>query len=128
MLYNTQYICSYQDSDVFIETDTITAEEKEFVRNCIYRQDLLNIFSLEEFDDSLINEKLAELFTQIKYYSVLDDCMTDMAKSINVNDPMIGLMLLFSFDYLHLFHPFICEYLENGSIENIDELKRKIVI
>jgi hypothetical protein len=128
MLYNTQYVCSYQDSDVFIETDIITAEEKEFVRNCIYRQDLLNIFSMEEFDDSLINEKLTELYTQIKYYSVLDDCMREMAKSISATDSMFGLMMLFSFDYLYLFHPFICEYLENGSIENIDELKRKISV
>ncbi len=130
MFYNTRYVCSYQDSDVFIETDNITDTEKDFIRNCIYRQDLLNIFSMEEFNDSIINEKITQLHEQIKFYSVLNDCMTYLANSINTTDSLFGLMVLFSFDYLFLIHPYICEYLDNGFISdtNILQMKQKITV
>jgi hypothetical protein len=44
-------------------------------------------------------------------------------------DPEFGLILLFSFDFLHLFHPFICEYLETGEIsrEKYDKLINLII-
>ena len=130
MFYNTRYVCSYQDSDVFIETDDITATEKDFIRNCIYRQDLLNIFSMEEFDDSTINEQIAQLHVQIKFYSALNDCMTCLANSINTADSLLGLMVLFSFDYLFLIHPYICEYLDNGFISdtNLIQMKQRITV
>jgi len=47
-LYNTAYVVSYMDSDVFIETDEVNDSEKAFILSCIYRQDLLNIFGLDE--------------------------------------------------------------------------------
>ena len=127
-LYNTAYVVSYMDSDVFIESDEVNDTEKSFILSCIYRQDLLNIFGLEEFVETTINKKITKLFKLLKYHSDLYDCMLIAAKATNDDDPLSGLIILFSFDYLHLAHPCFCEYIETGRItlKNLDQLKTEL--
>jgi hypothetical protein len=116
------------DSDVFLETDKINEAEKTFILSCIYRQDLLNIFGLEEFVETTINTKIAKLFKLLKYHSGLYDCMLIATKAVSEEDGLSGLMVLFSFDYLHLAHPCICEYIDTGKIqlEKLDKLKLEL--
>ena len=127
-LYNTAYVISYMDSDVFLESDKINDDEKTFILNCIYRQDLLNIFGLEEFVETTINTKIAKLFKLLKYHSGLYDCMMIATKAVSEEDGLSGLMVLFSFDYLYLAHPCICEYIDTGKIqlEKLDKLKTEL--
>ena len=127
-LYNTAYVISYMDSDVFLESDKINEAEKTFILSCIYRQDLLNIFGLEEFVETTINTKIAKLFKLLKYHSGLYDCMLIATKAVSEEDGLSGLIILFSFDYLHLAHPCICEYIDTGKIqiEKLDKLKSEL--
>jgi len=116
------------DSDVFIDTDEVTDDEKAFILSCIYRQDLLNIFGLDEFVETVINHKITKLFKLLKYHIDLLDCMLIAAKATSEDDALTGLMILFSFDYLHLAHPCICEYIDTGRIThaNLDQLKTEL--
>jgi hypothetical protein len=116
------------DSDVFLESDKINEAEKTFILSCIYRQDLLNIFGLEDFVETTINTKIAKLFKLLKYHSGLYDCMLIATKAVSEEDGLSGLMVLFSFDYLHLAHPCICEYIDTGKIqlEKLDKLKLEL--
>ena len=116
------------DSDVFIETDEVNDAEKTFIRSCIYRQDLLNIFGLDEFVETTINNKIAKLIKLLRYHTDLYDCMLIASKAMNEDDALSGLMILFSFDYLHLAHPCICEYIKTGKItqEKKDKLKTEL--
>jgi hypothetical protein len=116
------------DSDVFLETDDVNDDEKTFIRSCIYRQDLLNIFDLEEFVETTINNKIKKLLKFLKYHSGLYDCMLIASKAVSEEDGLSGLMVLFSFDYLHLAHPCICEYMETGKIqlEKLEQLKSEL--
>jgi hypothetical protein len=127
-LYNTEYVVSYMDSDVFTETDQVNDAEKTFIRSCIYRQDLLNIFGLEDFNEMTINNKITKMLKLLKYHSGLYDCMLIASKVVREDDALSGLMILFSFDYLYLAHQCICEYIETGSIEQktIDQLKTEL--
>lgn len=127
-IYNTKYVISYMDSDVFLETDEVNASEKEFILNCIYRQDILNVFGLEEFVETTINNKITKLLKFLKYHSGFLECMLIAAKATNEDDALTGLMILFSFDYLYLAHPCICEYIESGKItpEKLDKLKTEV--
>ena len=116
-MYDPTVICTYMDDDVFLETDEVTDAEKDFIRNCIYRQELLNAFSLDEYDDEAINKTITELFplaTQCGIPSVQDD------------DPVVGFMMLFSFDYFYYAHPLICEMLQTGQIKSVDALASRI--
>ena len=128
-LYNTAYVVSYMDSGVFLETDNVNDAERSFVLNCIYRQDLLNIFGLEEFNEFVINAKIKNLSKLLKYHSGLLECMLVASKTAgDAEDVLTGLIILFSFDYLHLLNPCICEYIETGRINQtaIDNLKLEL--
>jgi hypothetical protein len=137
-MYNTKYICSYMDSDVFIETDNVTETDKDFVRNCIYRQDLLNIFNLDKFDETVIIKQLETIYDKvINSYNALEkcegvntdfyNCIKKLSSMINVDEKM-ALLVLYSFDYLYLTHICVCEFLETGKIStsNIQNLENNI--
>ena len=47
-MYNTKLVCTYNTSDVFLDSDNITEDEKKFICDTIYRQELLNILGIEE--------------------------------------------------------------------------------
>ena len=126
-MYNTKYVCSYMDSDVFIETDNVTETDKDFIRNCIYRQDLLNIFKLDKFDETVISKHLATIYDKVILNFVFYDCIKKVSTTINVDEKM-ALLVLYSFDYLYLTHICVCEFLETGKIStnNIQNLENKI--
>jgi hypothetical protein len=128
-MYNTKYICTYNEENVFNENDNITESDKEFVRDALYRQDILNIFKIEEFDMDNIDEYLKNLYDKIKENKEINLMLKKFANIYLSEDPEFGLILLFSFDFLHLFHPFICEYLETGEIsrEKYDKLINLII-
>ena len=117
--YNTRYVCTYLDSDVFIETDEINDDERDFIRNCIYRQDMLNIFELDDFDSDAINASIETIYDLIRYNSKFDDIIKYMGEG----DGLMGLTILFSYDYLHLTHPCICQYIETHHA-NTTELEK----
>jgi hypothetical protein len=127
-MYNTEVVCTYHSSDVFLETDKISEKDKQFVRNCLYKQEFLNIFNLEEFNDTLINKKINDLYEKIKECKELIYIIGKMLEKyyytleLNLyeddeNYIKLGLMTLFSYEYLHLSHSCISEFLKNNKIE-----------
>jgi hypothetical protein len=115
-MYNTKYICTYNDENVFNEDDKVSESDKDFIRDALYRQDILNIFELDEFELENININLKELHDKIKNNEDINTILKKYAGIYLSEDTEFGLLLLFSFDFLHIFHPFICEYLEKGEI------------
>jgi hypothetical protein len=128
-MYNTKVECTYNTPEVFLETDNITDDEKMFIRDTIYRQEFLNILDIDYQDDDnenddKINSTLKELYTQIKDCAELKKCMVKVIeKHMNIgkymaNDEELGLLLLFSYDYMYLTHICISEFIETGKISN----------
>lgn len=115
-MYNTKVVCTYNTVDVFLETDDITESEMEFVRDALYRQELLDILELEEHDEQLMSEALHKLYEQVKGSQELRECMVKMARRLMTADEEFGLLILFAYDYMYLTHACICEYLETGEI------------
>jgi hypothetical protein len=116
VMYNTKVVCTYNTVDVFLDTDNITASEMEFVRDALYRQELLDILELEEHDEELMSEALHKLYEQVKGSQELRKCMVKMARRLMTADEEFGLLILFAYDYMYLTHPCVCEYLETGEI------------
>jgi hypothetical protein len=115
------------DSDVFIDTDDVNEAEKDFIRNCIYRQDLLNIFKLDMFDEIVINKKINKIYDKSKSHEEFNKCIIKVAELIGV-DPKFGFIILYSFDHLYLTHMCVCELLETGniSLDKINNLQKNI--
>jgi hypothetical protein len=130
-MYNTKYICTYNDSDVFLESEKnqLNNDEKEFVTNALYRTDLLNIFGVEEFNEDVFDKIISELYTKIYIHKELSMFMERLAGRYMSIDKEFGLMILYSFDFLYLTHPCVCEFLEKGKISNniMNTLKNAII-
>jgi len=129
-MYNTKIICRYNDYifENLAEIEHMTEKDKDFFLTDLYRQEFLNIFGLEEYDETKINQTLDELYEKIKDCKELKECMLKLASNIMSLDEEIGMLFLFSYDYMHLSHICICEFLETGQIsqDNISKLKTEI--
>jgi translation elongation factor EF-Ts len=135
-MYNTKVECTYNTPEVFLETDNITDDEKSFIRNIIYRQELLNVLDIDyenndEDNEEKISEAIKDLYNRVKDSNCLRKCMVKVVqKHMNVgkymtSDEELGMMLLFSYDYMYLTHICISEFIETGNID--DENIRKLV-
>jgi hypothetical protein len=128
-MYNTKYLCTYNSNDVFLENDNVNGEEVDFIRHILYKQDILNIFDVEEYDDKEFNKEIHVIYEKIKHCEKLKNCITKLANDLFSEDLEIGLIILFSYDYLYLSHLCISEYLETGDLltGNINKLESIIL-
>ena len=133
-MYNTKIKCTYNTFDLFkdidgiSDIDNITDEEKNLARETIYRYELLNIFDRTEYNEIEINECIDELYEDIKESTELTECMLKLAGQFMSEDKKLGLMILFSYDYMYLSHMCISEFLENGKISKHNILKLKSIV
>ena len=123
-MYDTTVTCTYMDDDVILESDGVNDNEASFIRSCIYRQELLNIFCLEDFDESVINKQVEILYEKVKNMDGFTGLLTN---EFSPDDELLGFTILYSYDFLYLTHPLICELLETGSIQTTEKLKAAIL-
>jgi hypothetical protein len=129
-MYNTKYIITYNDSSVFLDSDKISDNDKNFIMDALYRNDLFNIFNLDEldFNENVFDKIISDLYKMVSVEPNILSIMKILAGKYMSDDLEFGLMLLFSFDYLFLTHPCICEFIETGKIsqDKIEDLKKVI--
>ena len=109
-MYNTKYICSY--------TAPVNKNIDADKDNSVYRKDILNIFSIDTFNETIITNEIDNILHKVKLHPEFKICLEKMSQIYKVNDLGVGLLLLYSFDYLYLTHPCICEFLETGTIQS----------
>lgn len=114
-MYNIDYECRYYKDDVFLDTDDVTDEEKDFIRTILYREDLLSLFYIEDDLDNF--EIISSLYTHLADSSELVECMKMASSNIMSLDNTHGLCVLFSYDYMYLTHKCVCSYLSTGKVD-----------
>jgi hypothetical protein len=125
-MYDTKFECRYHRDDVFLDTDNVNEHEKCFIRDILYKEDLLNIFSIDHFDDfGTFSNVISELYNKIKECEPLTEPMKKMATKVISEDLQTGLCILYSYDYMNITHKCVSEYLDTGSLsqENIKLLE-----
>jgi hypothetical protein len=128
-MYNTKSECRYHKHKVFLDTDEVTDNEKDYIRNILYSEDLSNILNIDDtygFDN--FDAIISDIYKQLMHSNELRECMRQAAATIISENEEVGLCLLFSYDFLFITHTCICEYLETSEIGNgkIQLLKNKI--
>ena len=119
-MYNTKVICTYHTDDIFLESDNISLNEKGFIREVIYRQELLDILGIENYNETEMNNAIHELYNHVKDCKEIKECIKEISKQFMIaNDDEFGLILLYSYDYLCITHICISEYLENGHFSEL---------
>ena len=127
-MYNTKVICTYHTDDIFIESDNISEHEKGFIREAIYRQELLDILGIDKYNEREMNNAIHELYIRVKDSKEIKECMHELSKQFMINnDEELGLILLYSYDYLYISHICISEYLDNGNFSELllEKIKQK---
>ena len=127
-MYNTKHVCIYNSNTVFLPTDKVNENEKMCIMNVLYRQDILNIFDIEEFDEKIINACICDLYEKVKTNEPIKQLTDLLAQQFGLDEGITGLIILYSFDYLHVTHTCISQFLETGSIlpENLNEMQKII--
>ena len=115
-MYNTKAICTYNTPEVFLEEDNISEEEKGFVRDALYRQELSNILGIEDFEDSEMEGTIHELYKKTSENPFLKECMIKLSGQFMTIDCEFGLMIMFSYDYMYLTHICVSELIDTGII------------
>ena len=127
-MYNTKVICTYNTPDVFSVDDNINEEEKGFVRDTLYRQELLDILGMEEFNDSEMEKTIHQLYKKISENPFIKECVLKLSGQFMSIDCEFGLMIMFSYDYMYLSHICISEFLDTGSISEKNMSKLRSII
>lgn len=127
-MYNTKVVCTYNASEVFNDSDDINDEGKEFIRDSLYRQELLDILGMDEFNENEMNDAIHDLYEQIKNNKELTNCMSKLSGRFLSEDLELGLMILFAYDYMYLTHICISEYLETGQISEKNMFQLKLIL
>ena len=84
----------------------------------------MNVFNINTddncFDETFteqINDRISQLYKIINGIKFLEACIKQISeKYFTSSDLEFGFVVLFSFDYLHLVHPCISEFIETGKI------------
>lgn len=127
-MYNTQVICTYNTPEVFLVSDKITDEEKDFIRDTIYRQELLDILGMDDYNEKEMDRAIQELYEKIRDNKELKECMLKSASHFMSIDENFGLMIMFAYDYMYLTHICVSELLKTGKITENNMLKLKSAI
>ena len=132
-MYNTKYECRYYKGDVILPDDTVTDEEADYIRNTLYQEDYLNIFSIsygENFDFNedfqMLSKAIYNLYEKIEHNDLLKMFMKKAAATLMSDDLQLGLCILYSYDYMYLMHECVSEYLDSGviSLVSIDKMNK----
>ena len=128
-MYNTKFTCTYNTPEVFLETDLISDDDKDFIRNAIYRQEVLNVLEIDEYSEKELNTSINKLYEIIKDCVELKECIIKVLSNFMIQETNeFGLMLLYSYDYMYLTHMCVSEFIEKGTIEKETILKLKSVL
>jgi len=134
-MYNSKIICTYnyydpslRETNPEFKIDLSQCEDLEDMAEFLYQDELLHVFNVTKYDETIINGIINELYHKLNFHTDLKQCMTILANNILSEDLEFGFMVLFSYNYFFLTHRCICDFLETGdiSIKNIIALKNVV--
>jgi hypothetical protein len=127
-MYNTRYLCRYHSPDVFLDTDEVNEKQKEYIRDFLYKEDILNIFDIDEYNEEVILAFIHKIYEKVKEHTGMKECMLKLANNMFSEDTELGLIILYAYDYLHLTHACVSEYIETRNIsdDNIISLRNLV--
>ena len=122
-MYNDKHVCMYNYE---VSIPEISEHEKYIIQHKLYKQDILSIFLLDEFNETQLNINVHQLYERITPNEQLKSIVLKAAALVMSIDEEIGFLVLFSFDYLYVTHDCIRDILKSGIIsnKNMNRLKK----
>jgi hypothetical protein len=111
-MYNLNYKCLYK-----LEEDAEVAGKDGQKK---YQTDILNIFEMEAFDEEAIIDILDTIYSKVKNNEHIKICMrtihTNTFLSSDSDMFEYSFIIMYSYEYLYVTHPCICDLLLRGEI------------
>lgn len=125
-MYNVDHVCVYNYE---VSLPEISEHEKYIIQHKLYKQDILSIFALDEFNETQLNIQIHQLYQDLNPKDELKIILMKAASLVMSMDEEIGFLALFSFDYLYVTHDCMKDFLKSGSIsfKNMYRLRQLIV-
>ena len=125
-MYNVDHVCVYNYD---VSLPEISEHEKYIMQHKLYKQDILSIFCLDEFNETQLNIQIHQLYQDLNPNDELKIILHKAASLVMSTDEEIGFLALFSFDYLYVTHDCMKDFLKSGSIsfKNMYRLRQLIV-
>jgi len=128
-MYNSQYVCFYNDDNkMFPPNHTLSPEDEGEIKDIIYKEDLLNVFGLQEFDECHINDEIFKLYAEVSGWEELHPILDKLASKLMSTDREIGFLILFSYDYFFITHQILSEYFNNDYNIDKDKIKQLFIM
>jgi hypothetical protein len=121
-MYNTKVVCTYNyynpELPVFksLKDTSDIDPDMEDVSSELYKSEFLQLFGLETFDNTIIQNTMSEVLDKIKDYPPFLSCLQKGAAKVMSQDIQVGFMILYSYHYFYITHLCVIEFLEKGSI------------
>ena len=111
--YNVSFKCKYRDSN----------------HNDAYRDDFLDILGLQKYDDEIVTSRMSMITKEAIKHEALRSIITDSAARVLSEDQEVGVMMLFAYDTLDMFHECLSSLFQDGNIEKskLDRLREAVV-
>ena len=117
-MYNSNYVCFYNDDNKMFPLDHhLSPEDQCEIKDVIYKEDLLNVFGLQEFDEHHISNEISKLYDVVCDWEELYPILDKLASKLMSTDREIGFLILFSYDYFFITHQILSEYFNNNKID-----------
>jgi hypothetical protein len=125
-MYNVDHVCVYNYE---VSIPEISEHEKYIIQHKLYKQDILSIFLLDEFNETQLNIQIHQLYQDLNPNEELKSILKKAASLVLSTDDELGFLTLFSFDYLYVTHDCIKDLLKSGSIsfKNMNRLRQLIL-
>ena len=110
--YNVDFKCTYRASE----------------ENDAYRDDFLDILGLERYDDQEVSLRISAITRDVEECEGMKAVIADSAARVLSEDSEVGVMMLFAYDTLDMFHDCLCGLYKGGKIEesNMNALKQAV--
>ena len=118
-------MCSLELNHIFTyKLITEDGEDEKGLKEMLYKIQLLQLFGLNELDETVMNEKMNSLYETIKEESFITELLQENSYKHSFFNSELLFRTLFSYDYLDLFHKCLYNHFNNLPMEgSINKLK-----
>lgn len=95
-----------------------TAFEDEDERDDKYREEMLKVFGMEVFEESVMVERIESLCQKVSGDERLDTLCAKSANRYCLEELSIGMILMFNSDSFHLMHRCLQDFDESGQVSD----------
>lgn len=121
-------MCSLELNHIFTyKLITEDGEDEKGLKEMLYKIQLLQLFGLNELDETVMNEKMNSLYETIKEESFITELLQENSYRHSFFNCELLFRTLFSYDYLDLFHRCLYNHFNNLPMEDsLNKLKIEI--